>query len=152
MADTCNGENCLICDLEDTPDSLIVFRDELWDAQVVSGYDVPGWFFLRTRRHAVRLTGLADTELATLGHRARDLVAAISEVTGAPATYLFVFGENYPHFHTVVTARGEHIPENRRSADILKLRAEHTDPTAAARLVPPVRDAYDRIAGSAVPT
>ena len=142
---------CLICELEHAAPAAVVFRDDLWAAEIVAGFDVPGWFFLRTRRHAERLTGLDDAELGSLGRRARDLVAAVTDVTGAPATYLFVFGENYPHFHAVITARGEHVPENRRSGDILKLRAGHTDPVAAARLVPLVRAAYHRISGAAAP-
>lgn len=141
--------DCLICDLEGAETAAVVFRDELWAAEVVVGYDVPGWFFLRTRRHAERLTGLDEAELVSFGRRARDLVAAVTEVTGAPATYLFVFGENYSHFHAVITARGEHIPEHRRSGEILKLRTEQTDPVAATSLVPPVRAAYRQLAEAA---
>jgi diadenosine tetraphosphate (Ap4A) HIT family hydrolase len=139
------SESCLICDLEHAEQRTVVFRDELWAAEMVDGYDVPGWFFLRTRRHAERITGLADAELDSLGHRARDLVAAVAESTGAAAVYLFVFGENYPHFHAVVTPRGDQVPENRRSGDILKLRHERADAGAALRLVPAVRAAYERI-------
>ena len=70
-----------------TGPSAVVFRDELWAAEVAPGYEVPGWFFLRVRRHAERLTGLDDAELSALGHRARDLVAAVTDATAAPATY-----------------------------------------------------------------
>lgn len=151
MTEMSRTADCLICDLERAEQASVVFRDELWAAETVAGFEVPGWFFLRVRRHAERLTGLNGAELATFGQRARDLVAAVTEVTGAPATYLFVFGENYPHFHAVITARGEHIPENRRSGDILKLRADHADSAAAARLVPAVRHAYEQIALTASP-
>lgn len=146
MAEAPNVDDCLICRLETADKSTIVFRDDLWAAETVPGYDVPGWFFLHTRRHAERLSGLNDAELTSFGRRARDLTTAVTEVTGAPATYLFVFGENYPHFHAVITPRGEDVPANRRSGEILKLRADHTDRDAAARLVPPVREAYRRLA------
>ncbi|MFJ3086698.1 hypothetical protein [Streptomyces sp. NPDC086838] len=109
---------------------------------------MPGWFVLRARRHAERITGLDDAELASFGRRARDLVAAVTEVTGAPATYLMVFGENHPHFHALITARDEQVPADRRSGDILRLRTERADPEAAARLVPAVRRAYEQLAGS----
>ncbi|MFJ2060120.1 hypothetical protein ACIOMM_29835 [Streptomyces sp. NPDC087908] len=79
----------------------------------------------------------------------RDLVAAVTEATGAPATYLLVFGENHPHFHALVTARGEDVPAARHNGDILRLRAEQADPEAATRLVPAVRRAYERLAGVA---
>lgn len=125
----------------------IVFRDELWAAEVVTGYEVPGWVILRVRRHAERITGLSGEELGAFGYRARDLVAAVSQVAAAPATYLLVFGENYPHFHVLVAPRGDDVSADRRGGDILKLRSERADPVAARRLVPALRDAYTR-AGS----
>ena len=114
--------------------------------EIIPGFDVPGWFVLRVRRHAERLTGLNEDELSTYGRRIRDVVAAVSEVTGTPTTYQLVFGEMNPHFHVLVAARGEDVPPERRNGDILKLRTDHTDPVAAARLVPAVRDAYRRLA------
>ena len=41
-------------------------------------------------------------------------------------------------------ARGEHVPENLRAGNILKLRQDHADLAAATRLVPDVRLAYQR--------
>ncbi|MFF8415251.1 hypothetical protein [Streptomyces omiyaensis] len=141
-----DATGCLMCGLERNEDANVVFRDPLWSGERVPGYDVPGWFVLRVRRHAERITGLDEDELASFGRRARDLAAAVTEATGAPATYLMVFGENHPHFHALVTARGEDVPADRRSGNILRLLAEHADPEAAARLVPAVRRAYDLLA------
>ncbi|KOX24883.1 hypothetical protein ADL06_20755 [Streptomyces sp. NRRL F-6491] len=136
-----------MCGLERNEEANVVFRDSLWSGETVPGYDVPGWFVLRVRRHAERITGLDEAELASFARRARDLVAAVTEATGAPATYLLVFGENHPHFHALVTARGEDVPADRRNGNILRLRTEQADPEAAARLVPAVRRAYERLAG-----
>ena len=140
--------DCLLCAMEQAEASAVVFRDELWAAEIVPGYDVPGWFILRARRHAERLTGLDDAELATFARRARNLVASVTAVTGAPATYLLVFGENYPHFHALIAARGEHVPEQFRAGNILQLRRDHADPAAATRLVPGMRLAYQQNAGT----
>lgn len=137
-----------MCGLEQNDDANVVFRDPLWSGETVPGYDVPGWFVLRVRRHAERITGLDEAELASFARRARDLVAAVTEATGAPATYLLVFGENHPHFHALITARGADVPPDRRNGNILRLRTEHADPEAAARLVPAVRRAYERLAGN----
>ncbi|WP_372348457.1 hypothetical protein [Streptomyces sp. KL116D] len=150
MSASNSASDCFMCGLEQAAESAVVFRDALWSAQTVPGYDVPGWFVLRVRRHAERITGLDEAELATFARRARDLVAAVTEVTGAPATYLMVFGENHPHFHALVTARGEHVPTDRRSGGILRLAGEQTDPKAAALLVPAVRRAYGQLAGAAL--
>ncbi|MFD0059234.1 hypothetical protein ACFVHR_36560 [Streptomyces sp. NPDC127168] len=147
MSTSSHHADCFMCGLEQSADSAVVFRDPLWSGEMVPGYDVPGWFVLRVRRHAERITGLDEAELATFARRARDLVAAVTEATGAPATYLLVFGENHPHFHALVTARGEDVPADRRNGNILRLRAERGDPDAAARLVPAVRRAYERLAG-----
>jgi diadenosine tetraphosphate (Ap4A) HIT family hydrolase len=136
--------DCLLCAAEDSGADAVVFRDPLWAAEVVPGYDVPGWFILRARRHAERITGLDDAELATYARRTRDLVAAVTDVTGAPATYQLVFGEAYPHFHVLVAARGEDVPPELRSGNILRLRTDRADREAALTLVPDVAAAYRR--------
>jgi diadenosine tetraphosphate (Ap4A) HIT family hydrolase len=136
--------DCLICAMEDAGDDVVVARDDLWACEIVPGYEVPGWFVLRTRRHAIGLPGLTPEELATFGPRARDAIAAVTEATGAAATYLMSFGENYRHYHALIAARGDDVPPERRSGDILKLRTERADPDAAAKLVPAVREAYQR--------
>lgn len=137
-------QDCLLCQIEQADAASIVFRDDLWAAEVVTGYDVPGWFILRARRHAERITGLDEAELATFARRARDLVAAVTDVTGAPATYLLVFGENFPHFHALVAARGAEVPPERRAGNLLQLRVDHADPIAARAMVPSVRASYER--------
>jgi len=139
-------ENCLLCAMEEADERSVVFRDNLWAAEVVPGYEVPGWFVLRARRHAERITGLDDDELASLAFRTRDLVAAVSEVMNAPATYLLAFGENYPHFHALVAARNSAVAADRRGGDIMKLRLEQADPAAAIALIPAVRASYQRLA------
>ncbi|MCB8913908.1 hypothetical protein KUG88_27770 [Rhodococcus rhodochrous] len=146
MSDNAPRPDCLMCVQEESGQDSIVFRDELWAGEIVSGMEVPGWFVLRTRRHAERILGLDDPELVTLGRRARDLTAAVTDVTGAPATYLMVFGENHKHFHALIAARGDDIPADRRSGNILKLVTERADPRAAAELVPAVQEAYIRYA------
>ena len=50
--------DCLMCSMEQAEDDRVVFRDKLWAAEVVPGYEVPGWFVLRVRRHAERLVDL----------------------------------------------------------------------------------------------
>ena len=137
---------CLICSLEETDPAARVFRDELWAAEVPPGYEVPGWFFLRTRRHAERLTGLDEAETATFGRHARDLVSAVERVTGAPAVYLLSFGENYRHFHALVAARGAQVPPELRGYGLIKLLDEGRDIPAARALAAEVRLVYEEIA------
>ena len=95
---------CLICSMEEADPASRVFLDELWAAEVAPGYEVPGWFFLRSRRHAEKLTGLDDAETASFGRHTHDLISAIEQVTGAPAVYMLSFGENYLHFHALIAA------------------------------------------------
>jgi hypothetical protein len=58
-----------------------------------------------------------------------------------------VFGENYPHFHALIAARGHDVPPDLRAGNILRLRADRADLAAAAKLVPAVREAYARHTG-----
>jgi diadenosine tetraphosphate (Ap4A) HIT family hydrolase len=139
------GSDCLICSMEEADPASRVFLDELWAAEVAPGYEVPGWFFLRARRHAEKLTGLDDAETATFGRRAHDLVSAVERVTGAPAVYLLSLGENYLHFHALVAARGDQVPPELRGWALIKLLAKGRDASAAHVLAGDVRLAYEEI-------
>lgn len=134
---------CLICASENLDEAAIVFRDDLWACEVMPGHEVPGWFFLRARRHALGWQELDERELASFGGRAKRLVEAITAATDAPTTYLFNFGESYGHFHCLFAARTDDIPPDRRTGNILNLRDERRDPGAALALVPAVRRAYE---------
>jgi diadenosine tetraphosphate (Ap4A) HIT family hydrolase len=138
------GTACVPCRMEDADPAAIVFRDPLWACEVVPGFDVPGWFVLRVRRHALRITGLDDDELATYARRARDLVDAVTSVTGAPTTYVLTFSEANPHFHSLIAARGHDVPPERRMAGILDLRHDRIDRDEALALVPRVAEAYEQ--------
>lgn len=134
--------HCLICQLESVDDEAIVFRDELWSCELPTGYEVPGWFFLRVRRHALGWQELTRGELDSLGQHLKDLTGAVAQATGALATYSMNFGESYAHFHVLIAARGEDVPAERRGGNIVNLRAERLDRTEALKLVPVVRSAY----------
>jgi diadenosine tetraphosphate (Ap4A) HIT family hydrolase len=137
---------CLICSLEEADEDSRVFADELFAAESVPGYDAPGWYFLRVRRHAELITSLTTEELAAFGQRARDLVAAIETVTAVPAVYLMTFGETYKHFHALVCARGDDVPKAQRGGRIVGRLPEACDREASLALVPMVRQAYEAIA------
>lgn len=139
-------EHCLICATEDAEASAVVFRDDLWACEVVTGYEVPGWYFLRVRRHALGWQQLSDAELESFGRHARDTVEAVGLATGARATYLVNFGESYPHFHCLVMGRGDDVPPEFRGGNIVGLRKDRLDREAALELVPDVRAAYEKVA------
>ncbi len=131
--------------MEESDPAARVFLDELWAAEVAPGFEVPGWFFLRVRRHAEKLTGLDEAETATFGRHAHDLLSAVERVTGAPAVYLLSFGENFRHFHALVAARGEQVPPESRGWALPRLLAEGRDIPAARALAGEVRLAYEEI-------
>jgi len=141
------GRECLICSMEEADPASRVFLDELWAAEVAPGYEVPGWFFLRARRHAEKLTGLDEAETATFGRHAHDLISAVEQATGAPAVYLLSFGESYLHFHALIAARGEQVPPELRGGALLRLLGSGRDAPAARALAKDVRLAYEAIAG-----
>jgi diadenosine tetraphosphate (Ap4A) HIT family hydrolase len=136
--------DCLICSQEPVDRALSVFEDDQWAAGVLAGYEVPGWVILRVRRHALGLAGLSSGELTTFARRARDLVEAVKDVTGAPVAYLMVFGESNPHFHALIAPRAEDVALDRRTGEILRLRHEKSDVETARALVPALRAAYLR--------
>ena len=133
--------DCLPCDLEDANGAEIIFRDDVWSCEIAAGYDVPGWFILRLRRHAEGWTGPTVDELATFGAVSQKLAGAIQSATGASGTYFMSFGENYPHFHFLVIARDSDLPPESRGAAILARRADQRDMAESLRVGELVRSA-----------
>jgi diadenosine tetraphosphate (Ap4A) HIT family hydrolase len=133
--------HCLICHLDQAPDEAVVFRDDDWACEIAPGFEVPGWYFLRLRRHALGWPELTRPELTAFGPVVQDLMRALEQAFDAPARYLMTFGEAYPHFHAVITVRTRDIPPESRSGNILALRESRTDRDAAVARVPGVRAA-----------
>jgi diadenosine tetraphosphate (Ap4A) HIT family hydrolase len=119
--------DCLPCDLETAESSAVIYRDDTWSCEIADGYDVPGWFILRLRRHAEGWAGPTAGELSGFGPVSQKLAAAIQSATGATGTYFMSFGENYPHFHFLVIARDADLPPDSRGAAILARRADGRD-------------------------
>jgi diadenosine tetraphosphate (Ap4A) HIT family hydrolase len=144
--------HCLICHLDRAPDQTVVFRDDDWACEVAPGYEVPGWYFLRLRRHALGWAELEQQELTAFGPLVQELMTALEVAFDAPARYLMTFGEAYPHFHAVITVRTDDIPPESRSGNILALRESRTDRDAAVARVPAVRAALAGIRDAAPPS
>ena len=132
--------DCLPCDLEAAESSAVIYRDDTWSCEIADGYDVPGWFILRLRRHAEGWAGPTGEELSGFGPISQKLAAAVQSATGAIATYFLSFGENYPHFHFLVIARAAELPPESRGAAILGLRSEGRDLDAALAVGAKVRE------------
>ncbi|WP_033294509.1 hypothetical protein [Amycolatopsis jejuensis] len=132
---------CLPCALDDADDEAVVYRDRAWACEVSDGYEVPGWFVLRLRRHTEGWTGPTAAELAEFGPLAQRLSAAIQQATGAPRVYFMSFGENYRHFHFLVIARDPALQPDRRGAAILSLLPDHRDLAASLAVAAKVRTA-----------
>ena len=131
--------DCLPCDLEASDDQDVVYRDDLFSCEVADGYDVPGWYILRVRRHAEGWGALSDDEAAAVGVVSQRVAEAIRAATGASGAYFMSFGENYPHFHFLVIARPAELAPDLKSAGILALRADHRDRAAARAVASDVR-------------
>jgi len=132
---------CLICQLDQVPGEAVVFRYDDWACEIAPGFEVPGWYFLRLRRHALGWAELDRAELTSFGLVVQHLMGALEFAFDAPARYLMTFGEAYPHFHAVVTVRTDDIPAESRSGNILSLRDSRVDRGAALARVPAVRAA-----------
>ena len=134
-------EQCLICDLDRAAQDAVVFRGDEWAAEVAPGFEVPGWYFLRARRHALGWGGLSLSELTSFGLTVQWFMNALEAAFDAPARYLMTFGEAFPHFHAVVTVRTDDVPPDMRSGNILNLRANRIDRPAALAHLPALRSA-----------
>lgn len=131
--------DCLPCDLESAASAVIIYRDDTWSCEIAEGYDVPGWFILRLRRHAEGWTEPTSDELAGFGPVSQRIANAIRAATDARNVYFLSFGENYPHFHFLVIARDGELPPELRGAAILGLQASSRDLDASLALGARVR-------------
>ena len=132
---------CLPCDLESVSADSVVYRDADWACEVAKGYEVPGWYVLRVRRHAEGWAALTLPEAAGFGAASQKVSRAVQAVTGAPTVYFLSFGENYPHLHFLVIARPAALPPELRGAAILTLRTERRDEVASLVTASAVRQA-----------
>ncbi len=132
---------CLPCDLERADAATAVYRDDTWSCDVAEGYDVPGWYVLRLRRHAEGWSGLTSDEAAGFGVVSQRVADAIQRATGATGTYFLSFGENYPHFHFLVIARPADLAPEHKGAAILATREANRDLDASLALAADVRAA-----------
>ena len=121
--------------------AAVVFRNDAWSCEVADGYDVPGWFILRLRRHAEGWAEPTTAELTDFGPLSQRMTAAIREATGAPTVYFMSFGENYPHFHFLLIARDAEVAPEHRGAAVLARRAEDRDRDASLTVASQVRAA-----------
>ena len=147
-----NIADCLICHLDDADESAVVFRDETWACEVTPGFEVPGWFVLRARRHALGWQELNSHELETFGQHAKDVVESVTAVFESPATYVLNFAESYPHFHCLVAARGDDVPLERRVSRILDLRNDRLDRAESLKSVGAVRARYEAALAQRAPS
>ncbi|GAA2025901.1 hypothetical protein GCM10009819_06220 [Agromyces tropicus] len=135
---------CLPCELEHAEASAIAYRDERWACEVAPGYDVPGWFVLRLRRHAEGWDGLTVEDAAEFGPVSQRLATALTAATGAPSVYFLSFGENHRHFHFLVIARPADLDPALAGASILTLRSDHRDAALARGVAADLREALAR--------
>ncbi|WP_223693543.1 HIT family protein [Leifsonia poae] len=130
---------CLPCDLEQAAGVAVVYRDDDFSCEVADGYDLPGWYILRVRRHAEGWGSLTGEEAAGFGVISQRVATAIQTATGAEGVYFMSFGENYPHFHFLVIARPAGLPTELKGAGILALRPDHRDIDASLATAADVR-------------
>jgi hypothetical protein len=92
----------------DTP----VFEGKHFRVEYGADVPVPGWMILTLRRHVEGIWNLTAEEAASFGTTLRDLAGAIHRTTGVEKVYVSTFGERYPHFHALVSAKPLEIEGN----------------------------------------
>lgn len=136
--------DCLPCALEHTEPECVVYRDDDWACEVATGYEIPGWYILRIRRHTEGWASLAHDEATAFGLVSQRVAQAIQVATGAPRVYFMSFGENYPHFHFLVIARPNDLAPQFEGVGILSLRSKRLDKKGALATATEVRTALHR--------
>ena len=140
MAD---DSGCAICEwLEGEPPGGWVVETEHWRAGVFPGFDVPGWLFLGMRRHAEGPMAMDGDEAATYGPTVARLTGAVQEATGAPRVYVIAYGELYPHWHCLVSPRGEDVPPDQRGPALFTARGALADAEGSASMAAEIAERW----------
>ncbi|MEX2622362.1 MAG: hypothetical protein WD651_01385 [Acidimicrobiia bacterium] len=128
-------QECKYCGyLETGVGGGLVYEDVHWIVSSSPLVDVPGWLVGILRRHAEGFEGLTWAELTAFGPLVKRLTLAIKATTNVEKVYLFVMGEKVPHFHFVLLARHEGIPNEHRGPALFAHRDRYEDREAALRL------------------
>jgi hypothetical protein len=127
--------DCRLCEREqsDGPEGGWVYQDNWWSVGISDGFEVPGWLVAQLRRHSVGLNSLNAEELLSAGPLLARLSTAITEITGAEKVYVVAFGENFPHWHFLLMARGAQIPSEHRGPQLMLSRQQYRDYPAALK-------------------
>lgn len=108
-----------------------VYRDRSWAVMMVGGLEVPGWLRIVLRRHVESLGQMSSDEANSLGALLARTGKAIQDVTNAEKVCLVGFGENKPHLHFLLMARGPAVPHDHRGTNLLTYGSTLVDVEAA---------------------
>lgn len=96
------AEDCALCAGQAMDDALMrteVWSDNLWRLTTARVTEVAGFSYLEPRRHISDLTALDGQEAATFGSTLARASAALKSISGADLVYVYIFGNDIPHFH-----------------------------------------------------
>jgi len=96
------AKECLICrgrEGDAELERVEVWEDRLWRLTVSLSAETLGFSYLEPKRHISYVTGLDGEEATTFGPVLQRVTSALREATGCQAVYIYVFGDDLPHFH-----------------------------------------------------
>ena len=97
---------------------LGMFQNADW-ALDLDDRGIPGWFLLRSRRHVEGFESLSETESGSFGPTLTLTLGAIRSSYPCGPIYLVSFGETFPHFHMLLSARPRELDPARSKAQFL---------------------------------
>jgi diadenosine tetraphosphate (Ap4A) HIT family hydrolase len=127
--------DCALCaDLEVLPAGAVVIDEPEWVVFVHPSYRRDGCLWVQAREHVEGLWSLTDAQAASFAEVARSSAAALRSAAAAPRVYVVSFGENFPHFHALLIARGDDVPPSDRGLELVgsHLRSKDDRDDAAA--------------------
>jgi diadenosine tetraphosphate (Ap4A) HIT family hydrolase len=140
--------DCALCGLSTSAPDVsepVVFEQSDWMLTTFPGFDVPGWYFLQSRAHVRSLDDLSFGALQGFGPMLAASVEAIRRATRCDKVYIYRFGETHEHWHLLLAARPEGIPDQFRGARFFIEKERFRNSLAAREIAGRVGDEVARI-------
>ncbi|MGX1675541.1 hypothetical protein [Streptomyces sp. NPDC055400] len=135
-------DGCHVCALgASATDTQTIYKDNAWTA--ASPAPVPGWIMLFPNRHNEGVWELGMDEAEQFGRLTVLLTGTLREVCDADRVYVMYAGENSPHFHAMLMARGAGIPAEWRGPALVDRHSELLDPDRANGVLASLRERLD---------
>ncbi len=137
-----NKNPCALCDwIAGEPPGGWLLEGPHFVLGIAPDFEVPGWYFLAMRRHGEGPMSMNPEEAAAYGPLLVQVTQAVRDAMGAERVYVVAYGELYPHWHCLISARTPDVLAELRGPAFFANRGQLIDLDKSIEIAAKVRQA-----------